>query len=164
VDFIDIEILKRFPNLTGLIFFRSNIPIVKNIFTVELKMLQFLSFKNNKIKKLEAHVFDELVDLKWINLAANEIAEILHPIFAKNKKLEFIDLSCNKIGSLHPKIFEDLPRLEEVKFLGNPAIDKNYNESNMKMLSEELKPLFDNYLLKYENSLRDLELVSFFHF
>jgi hypothetical protein len=28
-------------------------------------------------------------------------------------------------------------------------------------LSEELKTLFDNYLLKYENSLRDLELVSF---
>jgi Leucine-rich repeat (LRR) protein len=97
VDFIDIGILKRFPNLNGLKFFCSNILVVENIFTVELKMIQYLSLGCNKIKKIKVHVFDELVELKWIDLSYNEIEEILHPIFAKNKKLEFIYLSNNKI-------------------------------------------------------------------
>jgi Leucine-rich repeat (LRR) protein len=125
VDFIDIEILKRFPNLNGLTFCGSNIPILKNIFTVELKMIQYLSLWSKRIKVLEAHVFDELVELKWIDLAYNEIEEILHPIFAKNKKLEFIRLSFNKIRTLHPNLFDDLPKLEKVWFLSNPTINEN---------------------------------------
>jgi hypothetical protein len=56
VDFIDIEILRRFPNLNGLKFFRSEIPVLKNIFTVDLKMIQYLGLEQNKIKKLEPHV------------------------------------------------------------------------------------------------------------
>jgi Leucine-rich repeat (LRR) protein len=162
VDFVDIEILKRFPNLNGLTFFRSNIPIPKNIFTVELKMIQYLSLERNKIKTLEAHVFDELVELKWIDLRQNEIEEILHPIFAKNKKLEYISLSTNKIQTLHPNLFDDLPRLEEVWFSSNPIVDKKFNQSNIKMLNVELKPLFENYLLKYgyRNRVKELELVS----
>jgi hypothetical protein len=40
VDFIDIEILKEFPNLNGLKIGAANIPFLKNIFTVELKMVQ----------------------------------------------------------------------------------------------------------------------------
>jgi hypothetical protein len=162
VDFIDVEILKRFPNLNGLTFYNSKIPVLKNIFTVELKMIQYLDLSWNKIKVLEAHVFDELVELKWIYLAKNEIEEILHPIFAKNKKLEFVDLSCNKIQTLHPYLFDGLPRLEEVQFSGNPTINKKFDQSNMKMLNVELKPLFDNYLLKYGNRSRvkELELVS----
>jgi hypothetical protein len=162
VDFIDIEILKRFPNLIGLRFFRSNIPIPKNIFTVELKMIQYLGLYNNKIKILEAHIFDELVELKWIDLKWNEIEDILHPIFAKNKKLEYISLSTNKIQTLHPNLFDGLPRLEEVRFSRNPKNIKKFDQSNMKMLREELKPLFDNYWLKYGylNRVKELELVS----
>ncbi len=160
LDFIDLEILKRFPNLNGLTFCHSNIPIPKNIFTVELKLIQYLGIDRNKIKVLEAHVFDELVELKWIYLKNNEIEEILHPIFAKNKKLEFIFLNGNKIQSLHPNLFDGLPKLEDVRFSGNPTINKDFDQSNMKMLREELKPLFDNYLLKNENRVKELELVS----
>jgi Leucine-rich repeat (LRR) protein len=132
VDFIDLEILKRFPNLNGLKFWESNIPILKNIFTVELKMIQYLDLWNNKIKVLEPHVFDELVELKWISLARNEIEEILHPIFAKNKKLEYVDLSDNKIQTLHPNLFDGLPKLEEVWFSGNPTINKDYKQPNQR--------------------------------
>jgi hypothetical protein len=160
VDFIDLEILKRFPNLNGLTFCLSNIPILKNIFTVELKMIQYLDLNVNKIKVLEAHVFDELVELKWIYLAYNEIEEILHPIFAKNMKLEFVNLSSNKIHTLHPNLFDGLPRLVEVRFSGNPTINKDFDQSDMKMLREELKSLFDNYWLKNENRIKELELVS----
>jgi hypothetical protein len=163
VDFVDIEILKRFPNLNGLRFRSSNIPILRNIFTVELKMIQYLDLNSNKIQNLEPHVFDELVELKWISLSGNEIEEILHPIFAKNKKLEFADLSCNKIRSLHPNIFEYLPRLDKVWFSENPIINKIFDQSNIKTMNEELKPLFDNYARKCGNSnrIRELELVSF---
>jgi hypothetical protein len=162
LDFVDLEILKRFPNLNGLTFYRSNIPSLKNIFTVELKMIQYLSLWSNKIKVLEAHVFDELVELKWIMLAGNEIEEILHPIFAKNKKLEFAELSDNKIQTLHPNLFDDLPRLEEVWFSGNPTINKDYKQPNIKIMRVELKPAFDNYWLKYGylNRVKELELVS----
>jgi hypothetical protein len=160
VDFVDIEILKRFPNLNGLQFLGSNIPSLKNIFTVELKMIQYLDLWSNKIKVLEAHVFDELVELQWIDLSTNEIKEILHPIFVKNKKLEYISLSTNKIQTLHPNLFEGLPRLEEVRFQWNRKIYKKFDQSNMKMLKEELKPLFHNYLLKFEGRFKELELVS----
>jgi Leucine-rich repeat (LRR) protein len=162
VDFIDMEILKRFPNLNALTFFDSDIPILKNIFTVELKMIQYLCLVKNQIKILEAHVFDELVELKWIDLANNEIEEILHPIFAKNKKLGNINFHCNQIQTLHPNLFEGLPRLQEVDFDGNPKINKYFNLSNIHTLKEGLKPLFDNYLEKYRSpmSVKELELVS----
>jgi Leucine-rich repeat (LRR) protein len=162
LDFVDVEILKRFPNLNGLTFVGSNIPILKNIFTVELKMIQYLGLNSNKIKVLEAHVFDELVELKWIYLARNEIEDILHPIFAKNKKLEFVSLDFNKIQTLHPNLFDGLLKLEKVCFFSNPTINKKFDQSNMKMLREELKPAFDNYLLKYgyPNRVKELELVS----
>jgi Leucine-rich repeat (LRR) protein len=123
-------------------------------------MIQYLSLRSNKIKVLEPHVFDELVELKWIYLRQNEIEEILHPIFAKNKKLEYVNLSTNKIQTLHPNLFDGLPRLEEVLFSSNPTINKNFDQSNMKMLKGELKPLFDNYWLKNENRVKELELVS----
>ncbi len=162
VDFVDIEILKRFPNLNGLTFWESNIPILKNIFTADMTMIQYLSLSNNKIKILEAHVFGELVELKWIDLVNNEIEEILHPIFAKNKKLEYINFHCNKIRTLHPNLFDGLPELKEVEFHGNPKINKYFNLSNINMLKKELKPLFHNYLEKYGSpmSVKELELVS----
>jgi hypothetical protein len=160
VDFIDLEILKRFLNLNGLTFCRSKIPVPKNIFTVELKMIQYLNLSSNKIKVLEPHFFDELVELKWIYLGGNEIEEILHPIFSKNKKLEYISLSENKIHTLHPNLFDGLPKLEDVRFSGNPTINKDFDQSKMKMLREELKPVFDNYLLKFEGRVKELELVS----
>jgi Leucine-rich repeat (LRR) protein len=165
VDFVDIEILKRFPNLFGLSFWGSNIPILKNIFTIELKMIQYLDLSHNNIKILEAHVFDELVDLKLIDLAYNEIEEILYPIFAKNKKLEFVNLSRNKIRLLHPNLFDGLPRLKQVQFLSNPTVSKCFDQSNIKTLNVELKPLFDNFSLKNgnPNRVKELELVSFFY-
>ncbi len=165
VDFVDIEMLKTFPNLNGLNFFDSNIPILKNIFNVELKMIQYLDLSHNNIKVLEPHVFDELVELKWISLSGNEIEEILHPIFAKNQKLEFVHLSHNKIQTLHPNLFDGLLKLKEVRLLSNPTVDKIFGQSDMKMLNEELKPLFDNFSLKYGNPnqrIKELELVSFF--
>ncbi len=162
VDSIDIEIWKRFPNLNGLTFFRSNIPILKNIFTVDLKMLQYLNLSYNNIKILEAHVFDELVELKWIYLSTNEIEEILHPIFAKNKKLEVIRLYKNKIQTLHPNLFDGLPKLEQVDIQRNPTVDEVFYQPNIEMMNEKLKPLFDNYSLNYgnPNRVKELELVS----
>jgi Leucine-rich repeat (LRR) protein len=126
-----------------------------------------LSLVQSNIKKLEAHVFDELVELKWIDLKGNEIEEILYPIFAKNKKLEYVDLSFNKIRSLHPFIFDGLSKLESVRFERNSTINKNFNHYNIEMMTVELKPLFYNFLRNYENRVRELELelelVSFFN-
>jgi hypothetical protein len=92
----------------------------------------------------------------------NEIEEILHPIFAKNKKLEFVVLSENKIQTLHPNLFDGLPKLEAVDFSSNPTVDKEFDQSNIDTLSMELKPLFDNFALKYgdRNKVRELESVS----
>ncbi len=123
-------------------------------------MIQCLDLSFNRIKNIEAHVFDELVDLKYINLSGNNIEEILYPIFAKNKKLEYIDFSySNQIQSLHPSLFDGLDNLEEMRF-------RNYkfDKSNMKMIRVELKPLFDSYFMKYEiiDRVKELEVVSSF--
>jgi hypothetical protein len=123
-------------------------------------MIQYLGLVGNNIKTLEAHVFDELVELKWISLADNGIEEILHPIFAKNNKFEYISLSTNHIQTLHSLIFDDLPELEEVGFSRNLTINKNFYQFNMKLLRVVLKPIFNNYLLKFEDRVRELELVS----
>jgi Leucine-rich repeat (LRR) protein len=162
VDFVDIEILKRFPNLNGLTFHDSNIPILRNIFTVEMKMIQFLGLVQNKIQKLEPHVFDELLELKMISLKGNEIEEILHPIFAKNKKLEYVNLSDNIIQTLHPNLFDGLPELQEVGFSRNLTVNQFFKKCKIRMLNEKLKPLFDNFARKYgnPNRVKELELVS----
>ncbi len=167
VDFIDIELLKRFPNLNGLRFRNFSIvsmPILKNIFTVELKMIQYLDLSGNGIKELEAHVFDELVELRWINLEINNIYEISHPIFAKNKKLQYVDLTKNQIRSLHPNLFDDLPRLDEVRLLRNGGIHDIFDQSNIKWMNLRLRHLF-NYKLQIDgssNRVEELEMVSFF--
>ncbi len=135
-----------------------------------MKMLQYLNLNANNIRKLEANIFDELVELKWFSLLENEVEEIPHPVFAKNKKLEFINLSCNQLQLLHPKIFDGLEILEEVDFEGNPSISKIYGKSSrsfsffpLEILNTDLKPLFDKYLLKYGNQekIKELESVSF---
>jgi Leucine-rich repeat (LRR) protein len=104
------------------------------------------------------------VELKWISLHGNEIEEILHPIFAKNKKLEVVDLSHNQIETLHPSLFDGLPRLEQVHLYGNSITSKKFDKSDMNLMRVELKPFFNNYLQKYENSFRiriiELEVVS----
>ncbi len=125
-------------------------------------MIYYLDLSGNNIKILEAHVFDELVELTWISLRGNEIEEISHPIFAKNKRLEFIDLSCNKFHTLHPNLLDGLPELEEVEFHGKPLVRRIIDKSKIEKLKQELKPLFNAYLLKYGNSdrIRELELVS----
>jgi hypothetical protein len=165
VDFIDIEILKIFPNLNNLKFWGPNIPILKNIFTVEMQMIQYLDLSEVMIKNLDAHVFDELVELQWISLERSGIEEILYPIFAKNEKLEIVDLTHNKIQTLHPNLFDGLPKLEEVRFFGIPYVNQNFKKKQMNTLNEELKPLFDNYEAKYgPNKIMELKLVSLFTF
>jgi Leucine-rich repeat (LRR) protein len=159
VDFIDLGILKRFPKLNGLRISESNIPILKKIFTFELKMIQHLGLSWNKIQVLEPHVFDELVELKWIDLLGNDIEKILGPIFAKNKKLEFVDLSFNRIQSLYPNLFDGLPKLAKVCLFENPTIDESYQ--SIEMLKMGLKPLFANYWLTYGSKIvEQLQLVS----
>ncbi len=168
LDFIDLDVLKKFPNLIGLEFYQSNIPVIKNVFTTDMKMLQYLNLNANNIRKLEAHVFDELVELRRLSLLQNEITEIPHPVFAKNKKLEFIDLSSNQLQLLHPKIFDGLEKLDEINFHGNPRINKRFKNStgsfNLEVLNAELKPIFDKYALKYGNleKIKELESVSLF--
>jgi hypothetical protein len=122
-------------------------------------MIQYLDLGFNKIKNIEAHVFDELIELKWISFYQNNIEEILYPIFAKNKKLEYINLSCINFQSLHSNLFDGLDNLEEVRFS-----QCNFDKSNMKMIRVELKPLFDSYFMKYEivDRVKELEVVSFF--
>ncbi len=122
-------------------------------------MIQHLGLSWNKIQVLEPHVFDELVELKWIDLLGNDIEKILGPIFAKNKKLEFVDLSFNRIQSLYPNLFDGLPKLAKVCLFENPTIDESYQ--SIEMLKMGLKPLFANYWLTYGSKIvEQLQLVS----
>jgi Leucine-rich repeat (LRR) protein len=162
VDFIDSEVLKRFPRLNGISIYDSHIQILQNIFTADLKMIQNLNLSCNRIKILKAKILDELINLKWVSLYGNQIEEIEYPIFSNNKKLEFVDFSNNKIESLNPLIFDGLQRLEEVGFYRNPSIDRNFNKNNIKMLNVGLKPLFDSYLAKLELVSLRLSITNFF--
>jgi hypothetical protein len=150
VEFIPIKVLQKFRNLKELaILFSKMIQVPKNLFTADLKMLQSLILCANKTEKIDIEAFTALTELKEITLRKNEIEEIPHKIFEKNLKLEKIVLSDNLIQLLHPELFDGLVNLKEVDLTNNLRFSKKIGEEKIPKLSEELKPLFDNYIKKY---------------
>jgi hypothetical protein len=152
VEYIPIDIINYFNNANGLVVFRSKIPIIRtNLFTVDLKKLQYLSLESNKIKQIEANAFSNLTELKWMCLKNNEIEEIPFEIFDKNTKLEFIDLSNNKISLLHPKLFDNLKNFKEIRL---------WSKIHPANIKRELNHLFMNYVKKYIESTCSKFLVN----
>ncbi|KAK6645203.1 hypothetical protein RUM43_001479 [Polyplax serrata] len=89
-----------------------------------------LSYRNNRIVKIDDRTFRALTSLEELDLSSNELTSInLSPSvfegpfdvgFYEPLQLKILDLSGNELHTLHQDLFEHLPHLEQLYLKGNP--------------------------------------------
>jgi Leucine-rich repeat (LRR) protein len=159
IEFIPSELFNEVNNDTKNFFSRilvkdSYIPTVRfELFSEKFSRLRIVKLSGNKITDIQENALYALTELDSIDLSNNDIKQINHRVFKNNQRLSSIDLSNNKIRLIHCQLFDGLYKLYEVKFEGNPILDKNFRKTNdaWEAMKEELKPLFD-----HENSTVEL--------
>jgi hypothetical protein len=120
VEFIPTEVAQQFPNLNALVFYDSNLPVVKNdLLGPSLKNIQFLNFWESKVETIESEAFSSLVNLKYILFDENPLKALNFPLFRNNLKLEIIRFYDNKIQMINPSLFDGLTKLKFVQFNPN---------------------------------------------
>lgn len=109
--------MTRFPNLTA---------------------IQSLSFRSNKIRRIESLAFYNLTSLEWLDLSDNKLnnqalqKEIFEGLFDAHeyqpmKRLKWLNLMNNDLHALNPDVFDHLDNLETLLLARNPfgVIDPN---------------------------------------
>jgi hypothetical protein len=125
IDFIPREILTEFPNLTGLLFYGCNFPVLKaGFFTEEFGVLESLSLILSEIVSIEPWAFEHLKKLNWLDLTQNQIQALPFNLFQKNPSLAYLNFAGNQINSISPNLFNNLNHLKTVDFRGNLCVDK----------------------------------------
>lgn len=108
-DWNDIQHLKKFPNIPGIVS---------------------LSLRHNKMTKIEGSAFVELDNLKVLDLSYNQLtaegvqADVFHGPYSSQRydplSIVILDLGSNQIHALSPHSFEHLPNLMELRLNNNP--------------------------------------------
>jgi hypothetical protein len=126
-DFIPKEILEEFPNLNGLIFYRCNLPVLKNdFFSEDFVVLEYLHLYENQIVSIEPFAFQNLKNLKWLSLKLNKIQSLPFNLFQSNPKLIYLDFDGNQINSISPNLLKNHNQLKWVKFGGNQCVSGDF--------------------------------------
>ncbi len=146
------NLVEEFPNLTWLVIWVSEIPIVRNdLLGPQFTWIEKLELENNQIKIIEEQAFQHLQNLVEIYLSNNEIQTLSGNLFEKNRKLGKIVLQSNKIKMLDPKTFHDLNQLQFVVLdynecykwrVGCWGCDTKINRAE---LNHELQNCYKNY-------------------
>ncbi|XP_072013590.1 uncharacterized protein [Amphiura filiformis] len=122
-----------------------------------------LELQDNKLNRIPAYSFIELVDLKTLDLYANNISEIEDEGFAGLRNLTRLDLRFNKLHTIKKSYFKHLISLVELDLRNNTI--SNIEQGSFKYLVRleklylnynRLKHLPDPFL--YANQLTILEL------
>ncbi|XP_049305287.1 protein toll-like [Bactrocera dorsalis] len=115
-----------------------------------LTELRQLDLAGNNIRILDANIFAALTKLNFLNLSRNEIRELPENLLAFQRQLLILDLSHNSLTYLSPQFFDQAPLLWQLKLGGN----RLYSTTN---LMEILKPL--HYLHKLDLSQNKLQTI-----
>ncbi len=127
IEFIPNEVAKQFLNLNTFVIWDSNLPVITNdLFSKDLKNIQFLNFYDSKVELIESEAFSELINLKYIYLRNNPLKALKFRIFKMNLKLEIVRLPSNQISMMNPFLFEDLTNLKFVMFEDNECVSKSF--------------------------------------
>lgn len=133
--------------------------IPKFITTRNLNTLVHLTLIGNKIKKItDMNTFNNLDDLRVLNLTQNLIEEIDENAFAPLKKLEKLDLSKNKLHVITDSQFRNFPELILLDLSRNfitmlPVNAFRGTKLNELNLSDNrITYLQDNFCLELKNS------------
>ena len=115
VEFLPENIAEVFPSLMNIWIIGSTTKTVTKANFKSLKQLQLLTISENEnLETIEEKSFDDLADLKCLDLSFNAITKLFHSTFSKLEKLYFLNLSSNKLTSLNENIFEHNTNLESL--------------------------------------------------
>jgi Leucine-rich repeat (LRR) protein len=150
LDFIPLDIITEFPNLSGIIIRSCKLPTVKSgLFKSELNKIKYLRLDRNEIKVIEPKAFEHLNKLKWISLQENNLQTLSNKLFKKNPDLKYISLYDSKIHSVHPSFFDGLPKLRVIDFRDNACSGDQIGCEYCPIVTQtdlqsKLKECFDN--------------------
>jgi hypothetical protein len=157
IDFIPKEILKEFPNLNGLLFKFSNLPVVKNdLFPPEFVVLEYFGLGWSQIVSIEPFAFKNLKNLKWFQLAGNKIQSLPFNLFQNNPKLIYLEFDENQINSISPNLLKNLNKLKVVNFYRNQCVNKRFGCDWCSPISE----LDSGLSTCFQNCLKDPECAT----
>jgi hypothetical protein len=140
LDFIPLEIVDEFPNLSGLVIRFCGFRTVKaGLFRVELKRIEYVWLESNDVEVIEPKAFEHLTKLKWIGLNLNKIQTLSYKFFENNPRLVIIRFHNNQIDSIHPDFFDGLEELKMVQFRHNICIDKDFGCTTCQITQADLK-------------------------
>jgi hypothetical protein len=119
------NLAEKFPKLTDLWIWYSEIPIVKNnLLGPQFSWIETLTLRDNKIQIVEGEAFKHLHNLVMIWLQENQIQSVSAGVFQNNRKLKLIRIHRNKIKMIAPGTFQHLNQLVYVSLRWNDCVDK----------------------------------------
>lgn len=83
-----------------------------------MEELKELRVNRNKLNELPANVFDDLVNLEWLDLSNTSLSYLPIEIFKNTKRLRHLDLNNNKIMNIDG-VLKNLPKLERISLTNN---------------------------------------------
>lgn len=96
-----------------------NVLYMKEIFQ-QMPNLRRLNLSNNNIELIEPGSFDRLVRLEELDLSGNQLETIMPKLFSKLKSLKSLNLSKNQLNSLKKEYVTGLVNLEMLDISKNP--------------------------------------------
>lgn len=158
IDYIPIEIFKRFPDLIVFDASYTSLPILKENTFEGANKLKALVLSNNKIKQLSS--FNGLTELVELNLSHNRIKTL--SVFKKLFNLRVLDLKGNEIIVIDKDAFQHLANLTKLQLSQNWILQVDDEFKDLKIL-EELD-LSENRIKKInENSFKGLKDLKSLH-
>ncbi len=159
IDFIPKQILEEFPNLNGLIFSSSNLPVLKNeFFSAEFVVLEYLGLWSNQIASIEPLAFQNLKNLKWLRLWDNKIQSLPFNLFQNNPKLIYLNFYANQINSINPNLLKNLNQLKRVDFRYNRCVSQEFGCDTCSPISQSA--LDSGLSTCFQNCLKDPECAT----
>jgi Leucine-rich repeat (LRR) protein len=158
IDFLPKEIPKEFPNLKGLDFGHSELPVIKSdLFPEDFRGLEILYFGDCQIESIEPFAFQHLTNLKWLNLFDNKIQSLPYNLFQNNQKLTDLYFDVNQIDSISPNLFKNLRQLKWVSFWNNHCVREQFG---CKECSRPLSDLESGLSECFQNCLKDPDCAT----
>jgi hypothetical protein len=158
IDFLPREIPKEFPNLKGLDFGHSELPVIKSaLFPEDFRVLEILYFGECQIVSIEPLAFQHLTNLKWLNLFDNKIQSLPYNLFKNNQKLSDLYFDVNQIDSISPNLLKNLKQLKSVSFWNNRCVREQFG---CPTCSRSISDLESGLSTCFQNCLNDPECAT----
>lgn len=142
VEYLPRDIGHKFPNLLEFWADSCNLAVIREFYFENMRNLQSLDLRDNKIVNIESRAFKDLTSLTELFLQNNLIVTLNEKLFSTMTNLVEIYLLNNKIKYLNPATFT-IPagRLKTIYLLGNVCINHSFDSTNFYYLESDLRAL-----------------------